>query len=119
MNDISLNKSFIDYWPNINDLAKIDLALNNKNKVICLYDSNENIIDKNGISNNKCDTIFIKKIELFVSNKRTFNLIPIIILNNLSLKSINLLKNCFVFKNPNKYNISIIVIGENNIIFES
>jgi len=119
MNDISFNKSFINYCSNINDFYQLDFFINNKHKIICLYDSNENIINKQGITNNKCNNMFIKNIEIFASNKRSFSSIPIIILNKLSLNSINLIKQSFILKNPTKYNISIIVIGENKITFDN
>ena len=61
--------------------------------------------------NNKCNSKTLSNINLFVSNKRTIANSPIIILNNLSLESINLIKSDYVLKRPKSYNLSVIVIG--------
>jgi hypothetical protein len=106
-------KSFIYYSENTEKTLKmIDKILQMNNyKVMCLYDSKENQIDKNGVINNKCNIQTLNNINLFVSNKRTIANSPIIILNNLSLESINLIKSDCVLKRPKSYNLSVIVIG--------
>ena len=106
-------KSFIYYSENTEETFKMMdkiLQMNNY-KVMCLYDSKENQIDKNGVINNKCNIQTLNSINLFVSNKRTIANSPIIILNNLSLDSINLIKSNYVLKRPKSYNLSVIVIG--------
>ena len=114
-NDLSNSniKSFIYYSENTEETFKMMdkiLQMNNY-KVMCLYDSKENQIDKNGVINNKCNIQTLNNINLFVSNKRTIANSPIIILNNLSLESINLIKSDCVLKRPKSYNLSVIVIG--------
>ena len=106
-------KSFIYYSENTEETFKIiDKILQKNNyKVMCLYDSKENQINKNGVINNKCNIQTLNNINLFVSNKRTIANSPIIILNNLSLESINLIKSDYVLKRPKSYNLSVIVIG--------
>ena len=106
-------KSFIYYSENTEEtLEMIDkILLMNNYKVMCLYDSKENQIDKNGVINNKCNIQTLNSINLFVSNKRTIANSPIIILNNLSLESINLIKSDYVLKRPKSYYLSVIVIG--------
>jgi len=114
-NDLSNSniKSFIYYSENTEEtLEIIDKILQTNNyKVMCLYDSKENQINKNGVINNKCNSKTLSNINLFVSNKRTIANSPIIILNNLSLESINLIKSDYVLKRPKSYNLSVIVIG--------
>ena len=114
-NDLSNSeiKSFIYYSENTEETFKmIDKILQMNNyKVMCLYDSKENQINKNGVINNKCNIQTLNSINLFVSNKRTIANSPIIILNNLSLESINLIKSDYVLKRPKSYNLSVIVIG--------
>ena len=114
-NDLSNSeiKSFIYYSENTEEtLEMIDkILLMNNYKVMCLYDSKENQIDKNGVINNKCNIQTLNSINLFVSNKRTIANSPIIILNNLSLESINLIKSDYVLKRPKSYYLSVIVIG--------
>ena len=115
-------KSFIYYSENTEETFKmIDKILQMNNyKVMCLYDSKENQIDKNGVINNKCNIQTLNSINLFVSNKRTIANSPIIILNNLSLDSINLIKSDCVLKRPKSYNLSVIVIGSSvTDIFEN
>jgi hypothetical protein len=106
-------KSFIYYSENTEETFKIiDKILQKNNyKVMCLYDSKENQINKNGVINNKCNIQTLNNINLFASNKRTIANSPIIILNNLSLESINLIKSDYVLKRPKSYNLSVIVIG--------
>ena len=115
-------KSFIYYSENTEETFKMMdkiLQMNNY-KVMCLYDSKENQIDKNGVINNKCNIQTLNSINLFVSNKRTIANSPIIILNNLSLESINLIKSDCVLKRPKSYNLSVIVIGSSiTDIFEN
>ena len=114
-NDLSNSeiKSFIYYSENTEETFKmIDKILQMNNyKVMCLYDSKENQINKNGVINNKCNIQTLNNINLFVSNKRTIANSPIIILNNLSLESINLIKSDYVLKRPKSYYLSVIVIG--------
>ena len=114
-NDLSNSeiKSFIYYSENTEEtLEIIDKILQTNNyKVMCLYDSKENQINKNGVINNKCNSKTLSNINLFVSNKRTIANSPIIILNNLSLESINLIKSDYVLKRPKSYYLSVIVIG--------
>jgi hypothetical protein len=114
-NDLSNSeiKSFIYYSENTEETLKmIDKILQMNNyKVMCLYDSKENQINKNGVINNKCNIQTLNNINLFVSNKRTIANSPIIILNNLSLESINLIKSDYVLKRPKSYYLSVIVIG--------
>jgi hypothetical protein len=114
-NDLSNSeiKSFIYYSENTEETFKmIDKILQTNNyKVMCLYDSKENQINKNGVINNKCNSKTLSNINLFVSNKRTIANSPIIILNNLSLESINLIKSDYVLKRPKSYYLSVIVIG--------
>ena len=115
-------KSFIYYSENTEETFKIiDKILQKNNyKVMCLYDSKENQINKNGVINNKCNIQTLNNINLFVSNKRTIANSPIIILNNLSLESINLIKSDYVLKRPKSYNLSVIVIGSSvTDIFEN
>ena len=124
LNDLSNSeiKSFIYYSENTEETFKmIDKILQMNNyKVMCLYDSKENQIDKNGVINNKCNIQTLNNINLFVSNKRTIANSPIIILNNLSLDSINLIKSNYVLKRPKSYNLSVIVIGSDFFdIFEN
>ena len=106
-------KSFIYYSENTDaTLEMVDKILQMNNyKVMCLFDSKENQINKNGVINNKCNTKTLNSINLFVSNKRTIANSPIIILNNLSLESINLIKSDYVLKRPKSYYLSVIVIG--------
>jgi len=123
-NDLSNSeiKSFIYYSENTEETLKmIDKILQMNNyKVMCLYDSKENQINKNGVINNKCNSKTLSNINLFVSNKRTIANSPIIILNNLSLESINLIKSDYVLKRPKSYYLSVIVIGSTvNDIFEN
>ena len=123
-NDLSNSKikSFIYYLENTEETLKmIDKILQTNNyKVMCLYDSKENQIDKYGVINNKCNIQTLNNINLFVSNKRTIANSPIIILNNLSLDSINLIKSNYVLKRPKSYNLSVIVIGSDFFdIFEN
>lgn len=114
-NDLSNSeiKSFIYYSENTEETLKmIDKILQMNNyKVMCLYDSKENQINKNGVINNKCNSKTLSNINLFVSNKRKIANSPIIILNNLSLESINLIKSDYVLKRPKSYYLSVIVIG--------
>jgi hypothetical protein len=108
-----LNKQFIYYCSNINYIINdIDPR---KNKIICLYDSNENMINKIGFINHKCNLSTLNNLHIFVSNKRSINIPPIIILNNLSVDSINLVKKDYVLMRPKSFNISLIIIGINNI----
>ena len=123
-NDLSNSKikSFIYYLENTEETLKmIDKILQTNNyKVMCLYDSKENQIDKYGVINNKCNIQTLNNINLFVSNKRTIANSPIIILNNLSLESINLIKSDCVLKRPKSFNLSVIVIGSSiTDIFEN
>jgi ABC-type multidrug transport system ATPase subunit len=115
LNDLSNSeiKSFIYYSENTDTtLEMIDKILQMNNyKIMCLFDSKENQINKNGVINNKCNSKTLSNINLFVSNKRTIANSPIIILNNLSLESINLIKSDYVLKRPKSYNLSVIVIG--------
>ncbi len=85
--------------------------LKKTNRLLCLYDSKINSLDKHFITSNKLDTSILKNLTMFVSNKHTNPLPPIIILNNLTLESINLIKSDPVLKYPQKYNISVIFIG--------
>jgi hypothetical protein len=108
-----LDKHFIYYCSNINNI--INNLNPSKNKIICLYDSNENMINSVGFINHKCNLSTLNNIHIFVTNKRSNNIPPIIILHNLSLDSINLIRKDSVLINSKKFNISLIIIGNNNI----
>lgn len=81
------------------------------NKLLCLYDNKVNSLDKFLITSNKLDQSILKNITMFVSNKSSFAKPPIIILNNLSSKSLDIIRSDPVLKLPYKYNISLIFIG--------
>jgi len=116
MIDLSINfldKHFIYYCSNINDI--INNLNPSKNKIICLYDSNENMINIVGFFNHKCNLSTLNNLHIFATNKRSSNIPPIIILNNLSLNSISLIKKDYVLIRPKNFNISLIIVGNNTI----
>jgi len=113
-----MSKSFINRIESI-DLDKLT-ELKKTNRLLCLYDSKINSLDKYLITSNKLDLFMLKNLMTFVSNKNSFTTPPIIILNSLSLNSLNLIKSDPVLKYPQKFNISVIFIGsdsEYNIVY--
>ncbi len=125
-----MSKSFINRIETV-DINKLT-ELKKTNKLLCLYDSKINSLDKYLITSNKLDISILKNLTMFVSNNgcllakanqrypegnkpalqgSSASNPPIIILNKLNAESINLIKSDSVLKSPLKYNISIIFIG--------
>ena len=116
-----MSKSFINRIETV-DINKLT-ELKKTNKILCLYDSKINSLDKYLITSNKLDITILKNLTMFVSNNgSSASNPPIIILNKLNTESINLIKSDSVLKSPLKYNISIIFIGselEYNMLYKN
>jgi len=104
-----MSKNFISRIDSI-DIDKL-IELKKTNKLLCLYDSKLNSLDKYLIASNKLDIGVLNNLTTFVSNKNSLTKSPIIILNKLSQKSLDIIKSDFVLKLPQKYNISVIFVG--------
>jgi len=113
-----MSKSFINRIESIDPDKLIELK--KTNRMLCLYDSKINSLDKYLITSNKLDLFMLKNLLMFVSNKNSFTTPPIIILNSLSLNSLNVIKSDPVLKYPQKFNISVLFVGSEsdyNIVY--
>jgi hypothetical protein len=83
-------------------------------KLLCLYDSKSNSLINESIPSNKINQSILQNLMMFVSGgPRSSSLTsnPIIILNNLSTQSIQLIKSDPILRAPKSFGLSVIFVG--------
>lgn len=90
------------------------IDLSKTHRLLCLYDIKSNCLQDKQITSSKLSHSVLDGLNRFVSNKSSGSTKqPIIILNELTDISIQLVKSNPVLKSPKLFNISVIFVGTN------